>query len=70
MEKGLSDRWARASDRLYFLIDYQEQGRSIPEDKETAAEKMNELLDVFEEAFGVTFSRVSRPGPQDSSGDS
>lgn len=70
MEKELSDRWDRAATRIYFLIDYQEQGRRLPEDKETAAKRMNELLDVFEEAFGVTFPRASRPGSQASSGDS
>lgn len=63
MEKdSCKDRWSRESTDIYFLIDYQEQGRSLPEDKEAAVEKMNKLLDVFEEAFGVTFPRASRPG--------
>lgn len=63
MEKELSGRWDSAATRIYFLIDYQEQGRSLPEDKEAAVEKMNELLDVFEEAFGVTFPRAEKAAP-------
>ena len=63
MEKdSCKDRWSRESTDIYFLIDYQEQGRSLPEDKEAAVEKMNKLLEVFKDAFGVAFSRASRPG--------
>ena len=64
MEKELcSRRWGWLADELCVLISYQENGRDLPEDKEVAAEKMNELLDVFEEAFGVTFTRAEKAVP-------